>query len=672
MALDPVKLDDLTWKGINQAIRGRIASASAGLWTLHAPVDPGVTLLELYAWLLEQRVFWMDQTPDSLVLAALRLLGAEMPKPAQTAATVIELLYQSNPPQDFLLIPSATELKPPLISPPLIFSLSSGLTLIPIRGMQLRIAGQDRSVEFNNGRTLRLFPSDGSPAEVTIILRLRKSLPTPVPNQPFTLFFDLLTPAGIPPQWSNDAVDLSTSPPAKITWRYRRPDGSLAPFNFIDDGTGGLRRTGLVQLAFPADWTEETSDGIDPDPAYAIFLNVDKSSFSFPPRLRRLVPNAAIAHNIRLTDEHNKKLEWLPLPGNVLDLTKFSTNGISDIPPLQEDFSLSLMERDGKAYNWTLTDDFSFHGPADRVFLIEREAGRLRFGDGLNGRVPALDAKKDNLTLRYRVGGGEAGNLGTVPVWESGSDPNLNANTLVPAQGGSEAETIESVAERAAALIRKPERGVTREDWEKIVETTPGVAIARSHVAIGFHPDFPCSPILGAVTVFIVPDAPRDRLDTERIESAYVAAPAPDPGALAVVRARLDHARLAGTEVFVAAARYRPVKLTVIAETATPAPNNLRKVIEEQLRKFLDPLIGGDDGQGWPFGELLRPSALLREVQHAMGEEGASISVSIQLLDRNNGEESCEDVVIGPHDLVELKDLYIHFNHAVAAKRGLR
>ena len=68
----------------------------------------------------------------------------------------------------------------------------------------------------------------------------------------------------------------------------------------------------------------------------------------------------------------------------------------------------------------------------------------------------------------------------------------------------------------------------------------------------------------------------------------------------------------------------------------------------------------------------MRPSALLREVQHAMGEEGASISVSIQLLDQDNGEESCEDVVIGPHDLVELKDLYIHFNRAVAAKRGLR
>ena len=46
MALDRVVLDDLDWKGMVDAIRRRIPAASDGQWTLHAPVDPGVTLLE--------------------------------------------------------------------------------------------------------------------------------------------------------------------------------------------------------------------------------------------------------------------------------------------------------------------------------------------------------------------------------------------------------------------------------------------------------------------------------------------------------------------------------------------------------------------------------------------------------------------------------------------------
>ena len=37
----------------------------------------GVTLVELYAWLLEQRLFWLDQVPETLVRA---LLKRRLPK----------------------------------------------------------------------------------------------------------------------------------------------------------------------------------------------------------------------------------------------------------------------------------------------------------------------------------------------------------------------------------------------------------------------------------------------------------------------------------------------------------------------------------------------------------------------------------------------------------------
>ncbi|HEY9283481.1 MAG TPA: hypothetical protein VIP46_08510, partial [Pyrinomonadaceae bacterium] len=84
--LETVKLDDLTWGEMVAAVRRRVAAASAGQWTLHAPVDPGITLLELFAYLLEQRVYWMDQVPDSLVRGALSLLG-ERPRATQAAAT---------------------------------------------------------------------------------------------------------------------------------------------------------------------------------------------------------------------------------------------------------------------------------------------------------------------------------------------------------------------------------------------------------------------------------------------------------------------------------------------------------------------------------------------------------------------------------------------------------
>ena len=60
MPLEQIRLDDLSWPDMVQAVRSRIAAVSQEKWTHHAPVDPGVTLLELFAYLLEQRLYWLD------------------------------------------------------------------------------------------------------------------------------------------------------------------------------------------------------------------------------------------------------------------------------------------------------------------------------------------------------------------------------------------------------------------------------------------------------------------------------------------------------------------------------------------------------------------------------------------------------------------------------------
>src|SRR5690349_19874795 len=90
MTLAPVVLDDLTWDQLVAAIRQRIPAESAGNWTLQAPVDPGITFLDLFAYLAEPRLYWLDQVPDAFVVAVLELLGLDGPKPAVPAATVLQ------------------------------------------------------------------------------------------------------------------------------------------------------------------------------------------------------------------------------------------------------------------------------------------------------------------------------------------------------------------------------------------------------------------------------------------------------------------------------------------------------------------------------------------------------------------------------------------------------
>jgi predicted phage baseplate assembly protein len=331
---------------------------------------------------------------------------------------------------------------------------------------------------------------------------------------------------------------------------------------------------------------------------------------------------------------------------------------------------LRLSESDGQVHDWTPTRDLSFHGPQDRVFIVDRQKLELRFGDGLTGRLPVPDlGANPNAIVDYYAGGGLAGRVGYNLEWVAVSADNLSAINVVKAEGGEESETLESAHARAAAALNDHNRAVTKTDFESIALTTPGVSLKRAHAAIGYHPYFPCTPVPGAVTVFVVPFAPRNPAGDYDADDEFIAAPVADPGALQSLRARLDQARLAGTEVFALTARYRPVWLQV---DITANPRDLaamRQRVSDQMRDFLDPLIGGEEGMGWPFGEPLRPSELVSAAQSVIVGTVNGVAIRIDGMDH---DESCADVAIGPHDLVVLQQVNVQLQRSTAPAGGLR
>lgn len=679
MALDPVRLDDLNWKGMVEAIRRRIPAASDGKWTLHAPVDPGVTLLELFAWQLEQRLYWMDQTPDAFVRGALKLLGAK-PKSSRPAVSVFQVLAEP-----FQIVPRHTELTLKGSALPIVFSTRAPMMCLPIERVGIRVGEVDHGLYLIHGKIFRLFPHDGSAAEVGITLDLKNSLPTNAAKNWFGLFFHLRTPEAIPSQWSPDAAH-GVQPAVTLTWLYRDALGGLSRFirQNVDDGTGGFRRSGVVRLRIPDDWKPELIPGkapIEDRHRYEIVVRTDEVAFSFPPRLEALVPNAVLARNARRTKLRclQKSSDWLPIPGNELELHALEEDiYVKYIPPMERAVLLLIRERaDGKWHRWRATDDFYRHGPGDRVFVVDRQKMLIRFGDGLTGRLPVLANAKDNepdIKIRYVAGGGSAGAVGASP---KGSDANwegpaaLSALNLVPSEGGIEAETMDEAGQRAAAQIRRPTRAVTKADYEEIARTTPGVGIKRAHAAIGYHPSLPCTPVMGAVTIFIVPDAPREALDDDFVESAFVATPLPDAGALAAVRARIEAARLITNQVFVRAPRYRAVTIKAVLQGNPTDPGTLQRDIEKRLQTFLDPLVGGIYKDGWSFGEPLRPSVILREAQLAVENAAKVVEVAIG-LDSNEPTEACREVRIGAHELVWLQRVTVQLERLAQPTGGLR
>ena len=224
MTLAPLQLDDLTWDDMVAAIRRRIPAESQGNWTLHAPADPGITLLELFAFLTEQRLYWLDQVPDAFVVAVLRLLDLDAPRPAVPAATVLQIVADLDPPTVFTVPAGTGFTRDPRGE--VVFTVDDGddVTVLPVRSLAVYSEGRDRTADLAAGRA-------GRPAA-----RRRRFRRGPDhPGSGHGRHGRVPEPAGrpghpdrapVPPAWSPDHAG-DVPPPAALTWSYDDDHGGL-------------------------------------------------------------------------------------------------------------------------------------------------------------------------------------------------------------------------------------------------------------------------------------------------------------------------------------------------------------------------------------------------------------------------------------------------------------
>lgn len=664
MSLPPLLLDDLNWRAMIEAMRGRIAAVSGEEWTLHAPVDPGVTLLELLAHLLEQRSYWLDQVPDALVNGLIALLGAER-YPARAAVTVlsVESSAASVIPADsiFRIADGGSALR---------FATREPLALLPTARIELASGFGARSVTAGADRRwamqpLALLPADRSEAAVQITLWLPAA---PQPAAVRTALLLELDPPAAPSGWTHDAVP-DVPAPAQLMWSYSSGASTGAtPFgaDALDDGTQGLRRSGLVRFAVPDDWTAVGAavNGLTP---YRLWLRCPRCSYSAPPELRRIIPNAVSAHHSIPVDVAAEWIadqvdQWLPLPGRTLSLPE-------SLPPLEDSFALALRGRDEVWRDWRGVEDFARFGPEDPVFYVNRAFNRIEFGDGLTARLPVPSRSPGApMTLTYRAGGGEIGRVGANLVWECEA-PLASAINPVDATGDRESETAEAARDRVGAEIQECRRAVTLGDYEALAIATAGVGVRRAKAVAGMHPGFPCLAVPGAVGVTIVPDVPRG--DGWLHGPRRIDQPQPDPGMLSAVRSQLEAARLLTAEVYVSGPAYRPIEVEVALSGSPLDRAGINARLTDGLALFLDPLVGGQGGTGWPFGHPVRPSELAHVLQELAGNDATVERVLVRIADAGADFGECADIALAAAELAVLHSLRLRWSLPADAKGGL-
>ncbi len=651
-----LSVDNTTYRAlVDEALR-RIPTASRGIWTLHAPVDPGITLVELFAWLLEQRSYWADQVTPPLVRAVMARFGDAM-RTARAAGVAITFAPDTA---------HAEVLRRTLMRIPetdIVFSLHHALFALacsrypgPSATPVIRLAGDIESAadeDLRAGRPLTILSASGGAAAIELGLVL--AAPTPASaSAPVSLGFELDTL--VAPEWSPDAAD--AEPPATLAWEYRTTSGAWKPLPTLRDGTGGLRRSGTVRFALPADWSASAADAAGD---YVGWLRVSTAhaTFSAPPSVLAIRPNSAIAYHYQWKC-HDESPSWLPLPARTVQLEPSPL-------PLADRTVVIVHEIDGP-HRWYVVPDFTLAGPADRVVVVDRARARVTFGDGLTGKLPRLAPNASpQVRVVYEAGGGTAGNVPPC-AWEALSGPLSGALSYVPALGGLDDETIDDARTRATAALRIPTRAVNPADHEAVAIETPGVAVARAHAEVGLELG-ECGVVPGVTTVFVVPAVHSRTRDTVRAGTA-IAAPACDPGLLDAVRAQFARTRLLGEIVHVETAAYRHVRLRATVTGAPYDRASVRARIAASLRLLLDPLLGGTDGLGWPFGEPVRPTMLLGVAQRELADRGVVDSVAIAM--DGGAFEACEDIAIRPYELIAVDAVDVVIETASSTEAGLR
>ena len=619
-------IDDLSFNDLLKIALDDVPGSSSGLWTLHGAVDPGVTLLELFAWRFEQRLYAADQVTESTTRAGLRLLGVTDPLPTTAATTVLGLGGELPPTRleagtVFTLDGDAGGRQ---------FSLLEPVSVLPVRGIAVRgqVSGPGDALELVLDRVGPL-----------------------VVEHTLTVLVELGADPSVHAQWEAAAVDVL--PPAELAWLAVGPDGSTEPVT-VEDGTGGLRRSGLLRVSWPRVWNRVGGSGC------RLRVTVSSGFFSEPPRILAATPNAVTSRHLvpGTADLGAEVAALLVLPDQRLRIR--GTAGLLHDAP--GSVTLELTEPDGVEHVWTSVADWVGVGPDERVFRVDRARGELVFGDGLSGRVPRL-ATDGRAAASYSLGGGTAGNLGRGGSWSQDAGAAVGRNP-VAAEGGAEAEPIDVARQRGADALTVPDRIVTADDAEQLALGTDGVAVERAHVRTGHHPGFPCVTLPAALSVVVLPTVDRDGP-----VAGWERAPRPDEGLLSAVRTRLEGARLMGQEVFVEAPVYRELRVRMTL-TRSAGAGTVQERVVEALTRYLDPLRGGPDEEGWPFGGTVRPSELVGVASRAVGPE---VSVTTLAVALDDGElTDCAELAIGPGELVRVGDVVLELTDALPGEGGLR
>jgi predicted phage baseplate assembly protein len=588
VALPAPNLDDRKFQDIVDEAK-RLIPRYCPEWTNHNLSDPGVALIELFAWMSELVLFRLNQVPDRLYTKFLDLVGIEQFPPS--VAHVDLTFWLSAVLDHAVAVPAGTEVTTGVVTSggqEVVFTTVEDLVISPPRLLAaVTAADGDEQHVVDVWDDLRLegsevvcFTSDPICPGDAVYFGFEESLGGNL--------LRLTISAGI----QGLGVDPNDPP---ISWEVWS-DEKWQPASPLSDSTGGLNRDGSIQLLIPRVMAPLS---LGDSRGYWLRGQLQKPrdgqpAYKFSPRIASLRVDAlggtvGAEHATVVGTESIGRSDGSP--GQVFTVAR------PPVLPRREGEGIRTISAQGTATDWEEADDFTQSGPLSPHYVLEAASGTVRFGpsvrysDGSSRQHGALPADGAEVVMRrYRHGGGSAGNVGanTLNVLRSSVAYIDRVSNLTPASGGVDAETPGNAKLRGPLTLRTGQRAVTVRDFERLtLESSIEVARVRC-----LPPTSPSAPI----QLLVVPEIRRRPNDQELDDFALS-----DP-LVACITEHLEPRRMLGATIEIGTPYYQGVTVAALLESkAGRSAPLVRQQALDLLFRYLNPLTGGPSEEGWPF-----------------------------------------------------------------------
>ncbi len=658
MPLPAPRLDDRHFQDLVDEAK-RLVQQRCPEWSDHNVSDPGVTLIEAFAQMVDQLIYRLNRVPDRHYVKFLELIGVELLPPAPARGQVTFWLSAPQPQTVHVRAESQVATARTDVEDAVVFSTTEGLDIVSCEFHAVATStgaqpARDRSTELPAPDGFACF-SARPVADDALLVGLTEA----VPSCAVLVRVDCpVRGVGIDPD----------DPP--LRWEALTPSGWM-PCEVERDGTGGLNHPGDVVVHVPRHHRTAVLAGHRAGwlRCRLVPSRPGQGEYTHSPRIRNLTAftvggTVDVLHGEVVHDEELGTSDGTP--GQRFPLRRR--------PVVRAGRPTFLEVGGGDARRpWTAVEHFAESGSESAHYRLDAAAGEVQLGpavrqvDGTLRRYGAVPRKGDVLRLTaYHTGGGRRGNVGRgrIRVLKTSVPYVGRVENRVPAVGGADGESVDDAKLRGPVVLHSRGRAVTAEDFEHLArEAAPGAArVACVAVPDGPLPDGSRNPEAGAVRLLVVPQVAGDAFDRMQRRDLD-----PPEAMLAAITAALDARRLVGTRLLVAPPQY--VGLTVVVSATAREgyrPDDVREDVLRALYRLFHPVEGGPDGSGWRFGRAVRAHEVHAALAALPGVD-MSEDVRVQLFPADTGTGRRAGAVdrldLPPHGLV------FSFDHQVRVVR---